>query len=187
MTRRFLPFVLAIGLLASPAAEAANWQVDPARSTVKFSGMQDGQPFAASFKTFTADVSFDPADLAASKVTVTLPIAAIVAEAPMIQQEIAGADWFDARQFPAATFTATVFRKVDDSHFEAEGTLTIRDHSRPLTLPFTFAEAAGRATVTAAVSLKRNDYGIGQGRWATDPSVAQDVKVEIALEATRQP
>jgi hypothetical protein len=87
--------------------------------------------------------------------------------------------------FPAATFTATVFRKVDDSHFEAEGTLTIRDHSRPLTLPFTFAEATGRATVTAAVTLQRNDYGIGQGRWATDPSVAQDVKVEIALEATR--
>lgn len=187
MTRRFLSLVLAIGLLASPAAEAANWQVDPAHSTVKFSGMQDGQPFAASFKTFTAEVSFDPADLAASKVTVMLPIAAIVAEAPMIQQEIAGAEWFDAKQFPAATFTAAVFRKIDDSHFEAEGTLTIRDHSHPLTLPFTFAEVAGRATVTATVSLKRNDYGIGQGRWATDPSVAQDVKVEIALEATRQP
>ncbi len=187
MTRRFLSLVLAIGLLASPAAQAADWQVDPARSTVKFSGMQDGQPFTASFKTFTAEVSFDPADLAASKVTVTLPIAAIIAEAPMIQQEIAGADWFDARQFPAATFTAAVFRKVDDGHFEADGTLTIRDHSRPLTLPFTFAETAGRATVTATVSLKRNDYGIGQGNWATDPSVAQDVKVEIALEATRQP
>jgi polyisoprenoid-binding protein YceI len=77
-----------------------DWQVDPAHSTVKFSGTQDGQPFSASFKTFTADVSFDPADLAASKVTVTLPIAALVADAPMIQQEIAGADWFDARQLP---------------------------------------------------------------------------------------
>ncbi len=187
MTRRFLPLALAIGLLASPAAQAADWQVDPAHSTVKFSGTQDGQPFSASFKTFTADVSFDPADLAASKVTVTLPIAALVANAPMIQQEIAGAEWFDATRFPTATFTAAVFRKVDDSHFEAEGTLTIRDHSRPLILPFTFTETTGRATVTAALTLQRNDYGIGQGRWATDSSVAQDVKVEIALEAMRIP
>lgn len=176
----------ALALVPLPAL-AATWVVDPASSSVAFSGTQDGQDFTAKFTSFTAQISFDPMVMEGSSVDVTLPLASIDSPSPMVMENILTTEWLAAAQFPEARFVATSFHKTDDSHFEATGTLTIRNITLPLTLPFTFTESEGVAHVTASVTLKRNDFGVGQGSWATDPSVGQDVKVDIALVAKAVP
>ncbi len=184
---RFFSLIFAVSVLTPLAAQAANWAIDPATSTVSFSGVQNGEPFTVSLPQFSADITFDPANLATSAVTVELPLATMKTETPMVQQEIGGSEWLDVKQFPSATFTASSFRKIDDTHFEANGTLTLRSISKPVVLPFTFTETDGKAHVVGSVTLTRNDFGVGQGDWATDPSVAQGVRVDIALDARKIP
>lgn len=184
---RFLTWTFAALVLAPLSAHAANWTIDPATSTVSFSGVQNGEPFTVSLPQFSADITFDPANLAISAVTVELSLTALKTETPMVQQEIGGSEWLDVKQFPSATFTASSFRKLDETHFEADGTLTLRSISKPVVLPFTFTETDGKAHVVGSVTLTRNDFGVGQGDWATDPSVAQNVRVDITLDARKLP
>lgn len=184
---RFFSLALMALVWAPLSAQAESWVIDPATSTVSFSGVQNGEPFTVSLPQFSADIKFDPANLATSAVTVDLPLTALKTETPMVQQEIGGSEWLDVKQFPSATFTASSFRKLDDTHFEADGTLTLRNISKPVVLPFTFTETDGKAHVVGSVTLTRNDFGVGQGDWATDPSVAQNVRVDITLNALKIP
>ena len=72
---------------------------------------------------------------------------------------------------------------VGDGQYEARGTLTLRDHSLPVVLPFTLAleGAPGErlATAEGSMTINRTDYGVGQGMFA-DTSVIPD-PVEIAV------
>ena len=69
--------VAALMLAAAPrtSADAPEWIVDPAKSSIGFTGRQMGVPSQGRFKSFTARVKFDPADLAASAVEVIVEVA----------------------------------------------------------------------------------------------------------------
>ena len=63
--KRISAAALAVTLVATPAF-AAHWTVDTARSRLGFSVQWSNEPFAATFKSWRADIAFDPADLAHS-------------------------------------------------------------------------------------------------------------------------
>ena len=66
----------ALALLAFAApASAAHWTVDAAKSRLGFTAMWSNQPFVAVFKSWKADIDFDPTDLAHSHVVVTVDLA----------------------------------------------------------------------------------------------------------------
>ena len=67
--KRLILLAAAIALV-SPAAQAAQWKVDAAKSTLGFVVTWDREPFRASFKRWTANIDFDPADLAHAKADV---------------------------------------------------------------------------------------------------------------------
>ena len=55
--------ILALALtLSAASADAAAWSVDQGKSKLGFSVVWSGEPLKASFKKWTADIDFDPAD-----------------------------------------------------------------------------------------------------------------------------
>ena len=82
------------------------------------------------------------------------------------------------------SFLATQFAKTANG-YEAIGKLTIRDVTHDARVPFTFRTASeGGANVAYMVgktSLKRLDYGVGQGDWKATDQVGNDVGVSFAL------
>ena len=54
--------MLALAAATGPAA-AAQWRVDPARSSIAVTLDVGGKPVEARFKKFKAEVTFDPKDL----------------------------------------------------------------------------------------------------------------------------
>src|ERR1700731_1711423 len=69
--------VVAAGVIAGTAqwvraAEAPEWTVDLAQSRITFTGRQMDVPSKGRFKTFSAKVRFDPANLAESRVEVVI-------------------------------------------------------------------------------------------------------------------
>ena len=75
MTRVIL-LAAAIALI-SPAVHAAQWKVDPAKSSLGFVVTWDREPFRASFKRWTAAIDFDPAELASAKADVSIDLSLI--------------------------------------------------------------------------------------------------------------
>ena len=68
-----------------------------------------GQPFDATFKSWKADINFDPADLAHAKAIVTIDLGSEASAAPDNDDGLKGAEGFAVSQFPAARFDTTGF------------------------------------------------------------------------------
>ncbi|WP_298622605.1 YceI family protein [uncultured Legionella sp.] len=96
-------------------------------------------------------------------------------------------DWFNVAAFPKAEFKATEFKQLDDKTYEANGALTIRDKSAPVTLKFTAEESPkNHAVVIGSATIKRNAFGVGQGEWASTDEIKDDVIVNFKISANRK-
>jgi len=182
MKALFIPAAL---LAAGPAC-AANWAVQPAASTLGFSGTQTGTPFTGTFQRWTAQISYDPAQPQAAHVHIVIDTASAHTGDTQRDTAMPDADWFNARAFPQAVFDATGFAPAGGDKFTTAGTLTIRGISRKLTLPFTLDVSGTTATAKGQITLLRTDYGVGQGDWSTGDWVALQARVNFTLAAKEE-
>ena len=179
-----MKYLLAFGLLLlSLSANAASWTVDPARSTVGFTAMQNGEAFSGHFKSWTAQIDFDPANPAAGHALITIDMASAAIGDKQKDEALPGSDWFDVKQFPQAVYEATTFHHLGEDKYEAIGTLTIRGVKKDVVLPFTLKPDGGQTIVDGSVPILRTDYGVGQGDWQSDEYVAKGVTVTVHLVA----
>ena len=177
---------LVAGIAAPAAGMAADrWTADPAESELTWSVPFSGKPLPGRFNQFASEIVFDPQDLAGSSVAVTVQIGSVEAQGEEQTMELLKPEWFNADTFPTATFAAETFRAVGGDAYEADGTLTIRDQSRPITLPFTFAIEGDSAHISGGTTISRLDYGVGQGDWAIDDVIGFPVTISFDLMATR--
>jgi polyisoprenoid-binding protein YceI len=169
----------------SAAEQGARWSVNYAESRLGFSATQTGKSFDGEFEKFDASIAFDPANLAASSIDVTIDMTSAKTGDRQRDAALPGSDWFKAKDFPTARFTSTNVEQTGEGAYVAHGRLTIRDATRDLDLPFTLAIDGDEATSTGAIVLTRTDYGVGQGEFASDEWVGFEVKVTVDITATR--
>lgn len=146
-----------------------------------------GETIQGEFTDFTVQLSFDPNDLANSRVVTNIQMQAFDSGDASRDDMLPNQDWFAVQKFPLASFVATEFvadsSNTSQQQFIAKGTLTIRDQSQPLAIPFTWTpnEAGDQATISAIVSINRLNYDVGAGDWADPQTVAHDVQVRFKL------
>lgn len=165
-------------------AVAAEWSVVPEASVLTIVGHQGANPFEATMG-FTADIIFDPDDLAGSRVAVTIDMTSFQSGAADRDGQVQSADWFNAAAHPQATFVTTAFTQVGGNAYEAAADLTIRDTTLAVVLPFTLDIDGDTAVMEGALTLDRTDFGVGQGQFEDDTLVRHGVEVLVALTATR--
>ncbi|MGN6516847.1 MAG: YceI family protein, partial [Rhizomicrobium sp.] len=128
--------VFAVAILAAPTAQAAHWNVDAAKSKLAFSVLWAKQPFTATFQNWKADIDFDPAHLAASKADVIIAVGSMTSGDPDTDGSLKGDIGLGTDKFPTARFTTTGFTHKSGNNYVAQGNLTLKGITRPLTLPF---------------------------------------------------
>ncbi|HJU40405.1 MAG TPA: YceI family protein [Tahibacter sp.] len=180
MHRLIATLVLA---LAAVGAQARDWTVDAAGSTLGFSGMYQGEKFTGKFGKFDAAIQFDPADLASSKFDVTIDVTSAKTGNGDYDEQIKAPEFFDYAKFPKARFVTTAFREGDNG-LVADGTLTIRDKAKPVQLKVTFKPSGNGATLDVETTLKRLDFDVGTGDWADTSVIGNDVPVTAHLVLT---
>ena len=178
--------LLAATLLAAPPALAAEWTLQPAASTLGFSGTQTGAAFTGTFTQWNAAITYDPAHPEAAHVKITIQTASAHTGDTQRDTALPGTDWFSAKAFPQAVFDATGFTSAGGDKFTTTGTLTIRGVSKKLTLPFTLDLSGKTATATGSLTLTRTDYGVGQGSWSSGDWVGLQAGVNFTLVAQSQ-
>ena len=175
--------VFAYVLLAFPlAAFARDWKVDPAKSSITFKGSYQGEAFEGRFKHFDATIAWDAANPSKSKFDVKVDPASADTGSSERDETLRGGDFFAVAKFPEARFVTQSFSKAADGSVEAKGTLAIRDQTRPVTLKVHFVESGDTATLDVDTTLRRADFGLGNGSdWA---DVGADVPVHGHLSLT---
>jgi polyisoprenoid-binding protein YceI len=184
---RYLTVVVAsVAFLATVApASAGHWNVDSAKSKLGFTVIWAKQPFAATFKSWNASIDFDPANLATSKADVTIAIGSMSSGDAETDAGIKGDIGFGASKFPTAHFVTTGFTHKSGNDYVAQGNLTLKGVTKPLTLPFTLTITGKQAHMAGSATVMRNQFNVGTGEWSKPDPVAWDVKVNIDITATQ--
>ncbi len=161
------------------AEVASEWTVTD--GTLAITVTQLGSAVQGSFGDWTAAISFDPDGTGVlGDVTTTVAITSLTLGS--VTNQAMGADFFNAETFPTATFQADITAAETD--YVADGTLTIKDNTVPVALPFTLDIADDTATMTGQLALDRRDFGIGQSM-NDETNLGFLVMVDINLTATR--
>ncbi|SEQ64818.1 cytochrome b/b6 domain-containing protein [Thalassovita taeanensis] len=167
---------------AALQAVESDWQVE--NGTLSLTATQLGHPVTGSFADWTASITYAE-DLTADrngavKVTVSIPSLTLGS----VTAQAMGPDYFDADSFVTAVFEADILRDGDD--LRADGTLTIKDHSVPISLPFVLDVQDDTATASGQVTLDRRAFGIG-AKVEDEGTLAFSVLVEFTLVAHKAP
>jgi polyisoprenoid-binding protein YceI len=172
-------------LAQAPVPAAPAWTADKAVSRVGFRAAMNGAGFDGRFSRWDARINFDPNNLKASKVVATIDVSSAATGDGARDEALPSSDWFDAKRHPRATFTTRSIAANGPGKYVAQGDLTLRGVTRPVSLPFTLAINGDVAKMSGSTVLDRTAFGVGQGQWKDGSAVPVKVTVNVAITARR--
>jgi cytochrome b561 len=189
--RRMLPCgragigaVVAAALICVPAAHAAAagsaFGLVPAHSTLTYGFTQAGAENQGEFKSFAA--TFDPT---AGRLEVVIDMRSFDTGDQQRNGILGGKDLFDVTQYPQSRFIASRIARTATG-YEATGSLTLRGVTRAVAVPFTWRTTMSQGHpvgyLTGQMTVRRLDFGVGQGQWQSTEWVGNDVTLHYSLE-----
>jgi polyisoprenoid-binding protein YceI len=155
-----------------------NWQVN-------HFGFND---YLGLFGDVTGSLQIDPANLAAAKVDVTIPIASLATSSQKLTEHLKSPDFFDLARNASARFVSTSVT-LDGQRAMIKGDLTMLGVTKPVELETRF-EGAGnnpfnkKATIGfhASTTIRRSEWGMTK----YVPMVGDEVKLRISVAFEKQ-
>lgn len=141
----------------------------------------------ANFGDAKGTLVYDAENPANSSVEVTLPLSGLQTFVPALNEHLQAADFFDAAQFPQATFKSTKVESTGQDTLKVAGDLTIKGVTKPVVLDVHLNKAGDHPMrkvpaigFDATATIKRSDFGLGNFA----PMVSDEVQLRITTEAT---
>ena len=176
--------LLSTAALAADPAPVAHYTLDPAKSTLEFQFVQAGAKNKGRFNKYSVTLDFSPDALATSKLDVVVDVNSLDTGDKERDDTLRSADMFDVAKYPQARFTSSQITKTANG-FDAVGKLTLRGVARDVHVPFTFRNAAEQGKpagyLSGKTTIKRLDFGVGQGDWKSTEWVGSDVAVSYSV------
>lgn len=180
--------VLAATLAAAPlSAIAAPWTLDKSHAHITFEVSHLGfSTTKGAFRDFDMEIDFDPENIAATSVSVTVDATSIDTFFAKRDDHIRGADFLNVETNPTITFVSTGVSQTGDQTADVTGDLTILGTTQPVTFqaelvqlgpsPFNPDQTIAGMRVTGEID--RAAFGVSYGV----PAIGQIIPVEIDFE-----
>lgn len=186
--------VFAAGVLqAAGAAEpgsAMHYTLDPAKSTLEFQFVQAGAQNKGHFGKFPVTLDLPADSSSGGKLEVRVEMSSLDTGDKDRDDILRGSDLFDVARNPQARFSSTQISRTAGG-YDAVGKLTIRGTTRDQHVTFTFrsAQEQGRTVgyLAGKTTIRRLDFGVGQGDWKSTEWVGNDVVVSYSLRLVSSP
>jgi polyisoprenoid-binding protein YceI len=184
MKRLALAVVVALGV--SAAAQAQNYVIDPAHSSVLFTVHHLVGKVPGRFDKFEGTFSYDPADPKSWQTEATIQSASVDTGNDKRDAHLRTPDFFDAATFPTLTFKSTGVSDVKDNHAKLAGNLTMHGVTKPVVLDLEIGgvmkdpKGTEHAGASATTSVSRKDFGIGAKM--PNAMLGDDIRIEINIE-----
>jgi len=174
-------YLLLIPLLASAAV--VKWEIVPIESNLRFTATQNNAPVSGTFKSMNGTIIFAKDDLKNSKVNIVVDMNSLHAGFQELISTLKTPDWLDVAKFKEASFVSDEITNVQGDTYLAKGNLHIRDKKLPVQVTFDVKDAPkGNMIVQGETIIKRTDFGVGQGDWASTDEVKDEVKINFDLQ-----
>lgn len=172
------------GVAYAADAAPAHYTLDPAKSTLEYQFTQAGALNKGKFTKYTVTLDFSADALASSKLDVVVDMSSLDTGDKERDDTLKSADLFSVAKYPQSRFTSTQITRTANG-YDAVGKLTIRGVSRDAHIPFTFrtADEQGKPAgyLLGKTTVKRLDFGVGQGDWKATDQVGNEVSVSYSL------
>ncbi len=145
---------------------------------IAFTGTQMGALVQGNFRQFSADLHFDPQDLPHSYAHITIDLGSIDLASEEAEDEIKGKHWFNIKSFPQAHFDSSDIRIVGPNQYVVWGLFQLKGVRKPLRIPLKMSYDHGGRSAQGRFTLKRNEFGVGDGTWSATDTVADEVTVD---------
>jgi polyisoprenoid-binding protein YceI len=172
-------------------AAVRTFTIDKTHSEVGFQVRHLVTRVRGRFTDFTGTIEFDESNPERSSVSFSINAASIDTGANDRDAHLRNDDFFATDRFPAITFKSSRITRNGDGRFDVDGTLTIRDTARAVTLPVAYLGAAkdpwGNARVgfESELTINRKDFGLNWNAALETGGflVGDDVKIGLSVQA----
>jgi polyisoprenoid-binding protein YceI len=148
--------------------------------------------YTARFKTFDAQLQFDPMNPASATLAVTVDPKSLDVENPPagFLADLIGKSWLDTEQFPELTYRSTSVELTSPNTMSINGELTLHGVTKPVLLEATFnggyaghpMDKNARIGFSARGAFKRSDFGIAYGVPAPGTTMGVSDNIEVIVE-----
>ncbi len=165
------------------AALSPDWAVQGGK--LGWSTNWSGSAIQGSFKRWTAQIRFDPENLADARIAVDVDLASSSSGDSSRDESIQGAQFFNTAAHPRAKFVSSKVSKAG-AGYTADGTLALNGVSRPARLRFTVKIDGDRAVASGNASLSRLAFNVGTDEWQATDQIPDAVGVNFSVQAKRK-
>lgn len=170
------------------------WTIDASHSRIGFVARHAMvAKVRGSFNEFEGTAVVDGENLAGSNVNVTIQAASIDTRNEQRDGHLRSGDFLALEEYPTITFASTSVALTDDGDIAITGDLTIKNTTKPVTIPFSFDGVATdpygnlRAGFEGSVVINRLDWDV---TWnvaleAGGVLVSDKVTLEIEISAVK--
>ena len=171
-------------------AQARSWELDKAHANIYFGVDHIFTQIRGHFDEFSAKITFDPENLAASNFFFEIEVDSINTNNGKRDKHLRSADFFNESDFPVIRFQSTSITATGMNTYDVAGTLTMKGKDYDFILPLTLAGVKDHPMVKGAqvagfngeISIDRLEYGVGNGKYYKLGVVGKDVDILVALE-----
>lgn len=189
-TLKITALFVVLNTLSINAQQAQMWKLDKSHTSVNFSINHFFSEVTGKFKDFDGTFYFDPNNLEESAMQFSVNVASVDTDNTKRDNHLLSKDFFNAKDFTQMQFTSEKIEKIDDKNFVVKGNLTIKDITKPISLPLKITGQMehpmmkGTTILGLAISttIDRTDFGVGTGDWAATMVVGNKVKITIPIE-----
>lgn len=191
--KKIIGFSLLLILLiaaSSGFAQAKSWELDKDHANIYFGVDHIFTKIRGHFDDFSAKISFDPEDLAASNFFFEIEVDSINTNNGKRDRHLRSADFFNEPDYPVIRFQSKSIIATGDNTYDVTGTLTMKGKEYDFVLPLTLAGLKDHPMVKGAkvagfngeMTIDRLTYGVGNGKYYKMGVVGKDVDILVALE-----
>jgi len=201
-----LSFAAIAALWTAPAVEAAELQIDPARSVLVLRVWKEGvgsifaHDHVARATKLSGTVRWDPAHPSASQVEVTADADGIVMDEPnirrrfdlppikevdrrSIQKTMRGPQQLDVGKYPAVSFRSRRVDAVGDGKVRIAGIFTLHGVAHEVTFAATIDQRGAYLHATGSFRFRQSEYGITPYSFGNTVRNQDEVELQVELLA----
>lgn len=142
------------------------------------------------FDSFDINMMLDTEAPTQSSVSVSIDIGSVDPGSAIFHTHLTSEKWFDSSAFPKAYFNSSEITANRDGTYDINGSLTIKDITRPVTLTATINAAMVHPMnrkpvigITATGQILRSEWGLGMFA----PHISDEVSLLVNVELVAQP
>jgi len=152
---------LLIALLVITAnVAAAQYKPADQGSLLQFTVKNFGFEVTGTFKGLQGNITFDPANTAASAFDVTIDASTVNTDNSLRDSHLRGDSYFDVKNYPKIHFVSAQITGANGS-YKVTGKLTIKKTTKPISFPFTAGATDDGYLFKGKFTINRKDFDVG--------------------------